>query len=93
MIVSRCSMLTLCAISILWLPIVQNASDGLLFDYIKGITSYLGPPVVTVFTFGLFVPRANEPGAFWGLIVGLVVGLFRKVYTLLLTPNPVKYTH
>ena len=79
MIVSRLTMLALCVISILWLPIVQSASDGLLFDYIQGITSYLGPPVVTVFTFGIFVPRANEPGAFWGLIVGLFVGLFRMI--------------
>ena len=35
MVVSRITMLVLCAISILWLPIVQNSSDGLLFDYIQ----------------------------------------------------------
>ena len=35
MVVSRMTMLVLCAISILWLPIVQNSSDGLLFDYIQ----------------------------------------------------------
>ena len=87
MIVSRCTMLALCAISILWLPVVQSASDGLLFDYIQGITSYLGPPVVTVFTFGIFVTRVNEPGAFWGLIVGLVVGLFRMINEFAL-PGP-----
>ena len=101
MVVSRMTMLVLCAISILWLPIVQNSSDGLLFDYIqardlrttrwpfvsektlrslvKAITSYLGPPVVTVFVMGIFTEFTNEPGAFWGLIVGLVIGVFRMI--------------
>jgi len=79
MVVSRMTMLVLCAISILWLPIVQNSSDGLLFDYIQAITSYLGPPVVTVFVMGIFTEFTNEPGAFWGLIVGLVIGVFRMI--------------
>ena len=79
MIVSRMTMLALCVVSILWLPIVQNSSDGLLFDYIQAITSYLGPPVVTVFVMGIFVPYTNEPGAFWSLIVGLVIGVFRMI--------------
>ena len=35
--------------------------------------------MVTVFVMGIFFPYANEPGAFWGLIVGLIIGLFRMV--------------
>lgn len=61
MVVSRMTMLALCVVSILWLPILQNSSDGLLFDYIQSITSYLGPPVVTVFVMGIFWERTNEP--------------------------------
>jgi len=87
MIVSRSTMLVLCAVSILWLPVVQNSSDGLLFDYIQAITSYLGPPVVTVFVMGIFIPYTNEPGAFWAMIVGLVVGLFRMINEFAL-PGP-----
>ena len=87
MLVSRLTMLVLCAVSILWLPIVQNSSDGLLFDYIQAITSYLGPPVVTVFVMGIFVPYTNEPGAFWAMIVGLVIGVFRMINEFAL-PGP-----
>ncbi|CBY09713.1 unnamed protein product [Oikopleura dioica] len=79
LIVSRLTMLALCGISILWLPIVQNSSDGQLFDYIQAITSYLGPPVVTIFVLGIFWPRCNEPGAFWGLLCGLVIGLSKML--------------
>ena len=61
MVVSRMTMLALCVVSILWLPILQQSSDGLLFDYIQSITSYLGPPVVTVFVMGIFWERTNEP--------------------------------
>ena len=74
-------------VSILWLPILQNSSDGLLFDYIQSITSYLGPPVVTVFVMGIFWERTNEPGAFWGLICGLVIGLYRMINEFAL-PGP-----
>ncbi|CAG5089973.1 Oidioi.mRNA.OKI2018_I69.PAR.g12420.t1.cds [Oikopleura dioica] len=79
LIISRLTMLALCGISILWLPIVQNSSDGQLFDYIQAITSYLGPPVVTIFVLGIFWPRCNEPGAFWGLLCGLIIGLTKML--------------
>ena len=53
-------------------PLIYN-------ELCKAITSYLGPPVVTVFVMGIFVPFTNEPGAFWGLITGLVIGCFRMI--------------
>ena len=28
---------------------------------------------------GIFTEFTNEPGAFWGLIVGLVIGVFRMI--------------
>ena len=36
---------------------------------------------------GIFVPYSNEPGAFWGLIVGLIIGLFRMINEFAL-PGP-----
>uniref|UniRef100_A0A3B3Y7B9 Sodium/glucose cotransporter 1 n=1 Tax=Poecilia mexicana TaxID=48701 RepID=A0A3B3Y7B9_9TELE len=69
----------LIGISIAWIPVVQSAQSGQLFDYIQSITSYLTPPVAAVFMLGMFCKRVNETGAFFGLIIGLLVGLSRMI--------------
>ncbi|XP_056386764.1 sodium/glucose cotransporter 1 [Hyla sarda] len=79
MIVGRIFILFLIGVSIAWVPILQSAQSGQLFDYIQSITSYLGPPIASVFFLGIFVKRVNEPGAFWGLIIGLLIGLSRMI--------------
>ncbi|XP_057211789.1 sodium/glucose cotransporter 4 isoform X8 [Triplophysa rosa] len=79
MVVGRVFILLLVALSIVWIPIIQTANSGQLFDYIQAITSYLSPPITTVFIMAIFWGRINEQGAFWGLMVGLVVGTVRMV--------------
>ncbi|XP_071393016.1 sodium/glucose cotransporter 2 isoform X4 [Centroberyx affinis] len=79
MIVGRVWVLCIVAISICWIPVVQAAQSGQLFDYIQSVTSYLAPPIASVFLLAVFVKRVNEPGAFWGLMGGLVMGLCRMV--------------
>lgn len=69
----------LIGISIAWVPILQSAQSGQLFDYIQSITSYLGPPIASVFLLAIFVKRVNEQGAFWGLVIGLLIGLSRMI--------------
>ncbi|KFV71066.1 Sodium/glucose cotransporter 2, partial [Dryobates pubescens] len=66
-------------LSLAWLPVVEAARGGQLFDYIQAVASYLAPPVAAVFFLAVFVPRVNEPGAFWGLLGGLGLGLLRLV--------------
>ncbi|KAM9452914.1 LOW QUALITY PROTEIN: sodium/glucose cotransporter 2 [Salvelinus alpinus] len=51
-----------------WIPVVQAAQSGQLFDYIQSVTSYLAPPIDLVFFLAVFVKRVNEQGAFWGLM-------------------------
>ncbi|XP_009641373.1 sodium/glucose cotransporter 1 isoform X1 [Egretta garzetta] len=79
MLAGRAFMLLLIGVSIAWVPVVQSAQSGQLFDYIQSITSYLGPPIAAVFLLAIFCKRVNEQGAFWGLIVGLLVGLSRMI--------------
>lgn len=54
-------MLCIVAISICWIPVVQAAQSGQLFDYIQSVTSYLAPPIAAVFFLAIFVRRVNEP--------------------------------
>uniref|UniRef100_A0A6Q2Y594 Solute carrier family 5 member 9 n=1 Tax=Esox lucius TaxID=8010 RepID=A0A6Q2Y594_ESOLU len=79
MMVGRVFILVLVVLSILWIPILQSANSGQLFDYIQAITSYLAPPITAVFIMAIFWKRVNEQGAFWGLIVGLTVGSVQMV--------------
>ncbi|XP_032003446.1 sodium/glucose cotransporter 1-like, partial [Hylobates moloch] len=79
MIAGRLFILVLIGISIAWVPIVQSAQSGQLFDYIQSITSYLGPPIAAVFLLAIFWKRVNEPGAFWGLILGFLIGISRMI--------------
>ncbi|XP_026539002.1 sodium/glucose cotransporter 5 [Notechis scutatus] len=77
LLVGRVVTVVLVAVSVVWLPILQSSNSGQLFIYIQSVTSYLAPPVTAVFLLAVFWKRANEQGAFWGLAVGLAVGLSR----------------
>uniref|UniRef100_H3CHT6 Solute carrier family 5 member 9 n=1 Tax=Tetraodon nigroviridis TaxID=99883 RepID=H3CHT6_TETNG len=79
MIVGRVVILILVAVSLLWIPVIQASNSGQLFDYLQSVTSFLVPPVAAVFVLAIFWPRANEQGAFWGLVVGLAAGLARMI--------------
>uniref|UniRef100_A0A8C3MY36 Uncharacterized protein n=1 Tax=Geospiza parvula TaxID=87175 RepID=A0A8C3MY36_GEOPR len=81
MIVGRSLVFTLVLVvaSILWIPMVQSANSGKLFDYIQAISSYLSPPIAALFILAIFCKRVNEPGAFWGLMAGFVVGVVRMI--------------
>ncbi|KAK9532657.1 hypothetical protein VZT92_010031 [Zoarces viviparus] len=79
MIAGRLFILALIGVSIAWIPVVQSAQSGQLFDYIQSITSYLAPPVAAVFILAIFCKRVNESGAFYGLAIGLLVGLSRMI--------------
>ncbi|XP_020851287.1 sodium/myo-inositol cotransporter 2 [Phascolarctos cinereus] len=103
MIVGRVFVLMLVVVSILWIPLVQASQGGQLFVYIQSISSYLQPPVAIVFTMGCFWKRTNEKGAFWGLLVGLFIGMIRLVLDFIYVqpqcdqvderPDVVKYVH
>jgi Na+/proline symporter len=73
----RVFVLVLVGISVAWIPIIKAFQGSQLFNYIQSITSYLAPPVCAIYILAMFWTRTNEPGAFWGLMVGLVVGLIR----------------
>ncbi|KAH1180481.1 hypothetical protein KIL84_009317 [Mauremys mutica] len=69
MLAGRLFILALIGISIAWIPVVQSAQSGQLFDYIQSITSYLGPPIAAVFLLAIFCKRVNEElyGLCWTL--------------------------
>ncbi|ELT94684.1 hypothetical protein CAPTEDRAFT_167766 [Capitella teleta] len=78
MVVGRCFVLVMVGVGVAWIPIVQNFSE--LFHYIQSVTSYLAPPICAVYVLAVLWSRTNEMGAFYSLMVGLVVGLIRFIW-------------
>ncbi|XP_036749962.2 sodium/mannose cotransporter SLC5A10 isoform X1 [Manis pentadactyla] len=79
LLVGRLVIVVLVGVSVAWIPVLQGSSSGQLFVYMQSVTSSLAPPVTSVFVLGVFWQRANEKGAFWGLMVGLAMGATRLV--------------
>ncbi|KAK1164795.1 sodium/glucose cotransporter 5-like isoform X2 [Acipenser oxyrinchus oxyrinchus] len=86
LLVGRIVTVILIVVSVVWIPILQSANSGQLFVYIQSVTSYLAPPVTAVFVLAIFWKRTNESGAFWGLMVGLVIGLTRMILEFIYPP-------
>uniref|UniRef100_A0A8C2F8P5 Sodium/mannose cotransporter SLC5A10 n=1 Tax=Cyprinus carpio TaxID=7962 RepID=A0A8C2F8P5_CYPCA len=86
LLVGRIVTVILVVISVVWIPILQSANSGQLYVYIQSVTSYLAPPVTAIFVMAIFWKRTNEAGAFWGLMVGLVVGLTRMILEFAFPP-------
>ena len=79
MIVGRVFVLVLIGVSVAWIPIVMQNQTGSLFIYIQMVGSYFQPPICAVYIMGIFMPSVNEIGAFWGMIIGLIIGIVRMV--------------
>ncbi|XP_060066500.1 sodium/glucose cotransporter 4-like [Ylistrum balloti] len=77
LIVGRVFVLVLVVVSIIWIPVLRASQGGQLFNYIQSVSGYLVPPVLSLFLLAMLWTRTNESGAFWGLMVGLLVGLIR----------------
>ncbi|XP_061405543.1 sodium/mannose cotransporter SLC5A10 isoform X2 [Lethenteron reissneri] len=87
LLVGRLVTVILVAASLVWIPILQSANSGQLYVYIQSVTSYLAPPVTAVFVLAVFWERTNEKGAFWGMMVGLALGVMRMVLEFVHPPG------
>lgn len=79
LIVGRVFVGVMIVTSIFWIPIIDHFPSSQLINYVQSVQSYMGPPICAIFIMGIFVPRVNETGAFWGLMAGLFVGSARFV--------------
>ena len=60
MVVSRFYTLFLVAVSLLWLPVLQQIQGSEFWQYMISVGSYLLPPVVITFLIGIFWSRSTE---------------------------------
>lgn len=60
---------------LVWIPIMKGMAGGGIYKYLQSVQGYLAPPITAVFLLGLFWRRINGTGAFYGLVVGFVLGM------------------
>jgi len=55
----------------IWAPFINQFPT--LWEYLQAVLSFLSPPIVTCYIFGLFWKKATAKGAFYSLIGGTIV--------------------
>ena len=56
---------------------MKAMAGGGIYKYLQSVQGYLAPPITAVFLLGLFWKRINATGAFWGMVIGFILGLFK----------------
>ncbi|OXA64788.1 Sodium/glucose cotransporter 2 [Folsomia candida] len=79
LVVGRVSIVVLLAISVAWVPILRELRSAELFVYVNQVANFLAPPITAIFMMAILIPRTTEEGAFWGLMIGLFLGVARFV--------------
>jgi len=77
--VGRIATTVVVGFGLLWIPIMKRISEGNsgLYDYLQNVQGFLAPPITAVFLLGIFSKRITSDGAFYGLVVGFVLGMFK----------------
>jgi SSS family solute:Na+ symporter len=73
--IGRVATAVMVLVGLLWIPVIQGSRG--LYEYLQGVQGYLGPPIFTVFFFGVFHRRLNAQGCLAALVVGFLLGAFR----------------
>lgn len=82
LIVGRLFVVFMVIVSIAWVPVIIEMQGGQMFYYIQEVSDYLTPPIAVLFLLGVLCQRCNETGAFWGGMVGFMLGSLRLVLAL-----------
>ncbi len=61
-------------LSALWAPQIDKFPT--LWEYLQNALSYIAPPIVSLFVFGVFWKRANHQGAIVAIVIGIVGSAF-----------------
>lgn len=90
-LVGRLATLFITITAILWVPLTKLISTN-IYIYMQSVQSYISPPIVAVFLFGIFWKRMNASGAFWSLITGGVLGLTRLIVEFMVNSGVITQT-
>jgi sodium/myo-inositol cotransporter 3 len=79
MIVGRLFVLLMTVVGIAWIPIVIQMQGSELYIYMQQVIGFLAPPIACIYLLAVLWTRANERGAFAGLMIGFIFGIVRMI--------------
>lgn len=74
--VGRIATATVVILGIAWIPVMLGLGK-VLYEYLQAVQSLLAPAIAAVFLLGVFWRKTSAKGAFWGMIIGFAIGMFR----------------
>jgi SSS family solute:Na+ symporter len=74
--VGRIATASVVVLGIAWIPVMLGLGK-VLYEYLQAVQSLLAPAIAAVFLLGVFWKKTSAKGAFWGMIIGFVIGMFR----------------
>jgi SSS family solute:Na+ symporter len=80
-IVGRIATATVVILGVVWIPVMLGLGK-VLYEYLQGVQGLLAPAIASVFILGVFWRRMSAKGAFWGMITGFTLGMFRLVLNI-----------
>ncbi|XP_078489633.1 sodium/myo-inositol cotransporter-like [Ciona intestinalis] len=86
MIVGRLFIIVMIGISIAWVPIILQFQNGQLYFYIQEVTNYISPPIAAIFVAAVLWGKCTEKGAFYGGLVGSLLGVARLITIFVFQP-------
>lgn len=76
--VGRLATVGIVILGMLWIPLMLALSAN-LFEYLQQVQALIAPGIAAVFLLGICSKRITESAAFWGLVIGFVLGMVRLV--------------
>jgi SSS family solute:Na+ symporter len=74
--IGRTATATVVVLGVLWIPVMLGLGK-VLYEYLQGVQGMLAPAIASVFLLGVFWKRMTSKAAFWGMISGFTLGMFK----------------
>ncbi len=80
-VIGRIATATVVILGVFWIPVMLGLGK-VLYEYLQAVQGLLAPAIASVFLLGVFWRKTTSKGAFWGMIVGFGLGMFRLVLNI-----------
>ena len=74
--VGRIATAVVVVLGVVWIPVMLGLGK-VLYEYLQAVQGLLAPAIASVFLLGVFWKRTTANAAFWGMITGFGIGMFR----------------
>jgi solute:Na+ symporter, SSS family len=75
-VVGRIATAVVVILGVVWIPVMLGLGK-VLYEYLQAVQGLLAPAIASVFLLGVFWKRTTAQAAFWGMITGFGIGMFR----------------